>query len=62
MKGRSWWQPARSEEVVSIQNKLPMVKIGEIYKATWVISKKSFYTSVYTWEAIHTRRPSVEWW
>jgi hypothetical protein len=34
MEGKEWeWQPARSEELVSIQSKLPMVKIGEIYKA-----------------------------
>ena len=62
MKGKEWeWQPARSEELVSIQSKLPMVKIGESYKAIRVISKKNCYTSFDTREAIHTKRSRVQW-
>lgn len=45
MDGKDWaWQPARSDEVVNIQNKLSLVKIGEVDKAVWVISKKNSYT------------------
>lgn len=63
---RKWWewQPAKSEDLVSIQSKLPMVKIGESDKPIWVISKrkeKSCYTSVKTWDAIRSKKPKVDW-
>jgi hypothetical protein len=41
IKGKKWeWQPAKSEDLVSIQSKLPMVKIGESGKPIWVILKR----------------------
>jgi hypothetical protein len=46
INGEKWeWQPARLENLVSIQNRLQMVKIGVSDKPIWVISKKSSYTS-----------------
>jgi hypothetical protein len=49
---------------LSIQRKLPMVKIGESDKPIWVIlkkKKKSCYNSVKTWDAIRSKKPKVYW-
>jgi hypothetical protein len=37
-----------------------MVKIGEVDLAIWVISKKDYYTSRDTLDAIRIRKPIVE--
>jgi hypothetical protein len=60
---REWnWPAARSEALVNVQSKLPLVQIGEEDKAAWVPSKKECYSSRDTWEAIGSRKPIVEWW
>jgi hypothetical protein len=41
MNGKDWkWPPARSEDLVSIQSKLPNVNIEAVDKAVWKTSKK----------------------
>jgi len=53
---REWnWPAARSEALVNIQSKLPLVQIGEEDKAVWVPSKKECCSSRDTWEAIRSR-------
>jgi hypothetical protein len=50
IKGKKWeWQLAKSEDLVSIQRKLPMVKIGESDKPIWVILKKKIYIYMGAW-------------
>lgn len=56
------WLPARSESLINIQGKLPLVKLGVNYKPLWMVSKSNSYTSRETWEAIREKQPRVEWW
>lgn len=61
IKGKEWkWQPDKSEDLVSIESKFPVVKIGESDKPIWVISKKGCYASVETWDAIQSKKPKVD--
>lgn len=63
LKEKEWdWLPARSEDLINIQSKLPMVKIGERDKHVWVISRKGTYTSAETWNVILSKHPEVDWW
>lgn len=40
LKDKSWiWPPARSVELVHIQSQLPLVRIGDVDKPVWSISK-----------------------
>jgi hypothetical protein len=52
---REWnWPAARSEALVNIQSKLPLVRIGED-KAVLVLSNKECCPSRETWEAFRSR-------
>lgn len=62
LKDKVWsWQPARSYELVNIQSKLPMVRIGVVDQPIWVLSKKGTYTSSETWNAICSKLPKFNW-
>jgi hypothetical protein len=51
---------ARSEEMVCVQNKLCMARIGENDQPVWSISKKGTYTCSDAWNWQHM--PTVDWW
>jgi hypothetical protein len=61
LKDKEWrWQPVRSDELVSIQSKLPMAKIGSADQPIWVISeKRNLLYSSETWNAIWTKLQKV---
>jgi hypothetical protein len=60
---KNWyWQAARSDNLVKIQMKLPLVSIEEEDQPTWRISKTGVYTCADTWNAIRTKYPPVMWW
>lgn len=56
------WGPARSDELVEIQLRLPEVPIGAIDKPVSMISKKGRYMSHETWDEIRLKNPTVDWW
>jgi hypothetical protein len=44
LKQEEWcWRPARSEELVAIQSKLPNVPIGVVDKPIWTIARSGTY-------------------
>jgi hypothetical protein len=42
-QGNWCWCPARSDDLVAIQSKLPEVPIGEIDKSVWTIARSDSY-------------------
>jgi hypothetical protein len=60
--GQWFWQAARSDNIVKIQSKLPLVNIGEMDQAIWGISKSGVYNCADTWRTIwHKQSPAI-WW
>jgi hypothetical protein len=58
----SWnWPPARSDDLVAIQVRLPNVKIGEADVAVWK-SKSGVYSCGETWNFLRPKFPVVPWW
>lgn len=61
LREKAWcWQPVRSDELVRIQSKLPMVCIGDFDQPVWNISKKGMHNSSETWETIGFKLPQVD--
>ena len=45
-KDKTWvWRPARSEDLVAIQSKLPMMAIGSRDRPIWILSKSGSVSS-----------------
>lgn len=62
IRGGDWhWLPARSQNLVAIQSKLPDVKMGSHDTPLWLPSKSNRYSSKDTWEAIRVKQTRVEW-
>jgi hypothetical protein len=56
LRGKEWcWFPARTDDMVSVQSKLSMVKIGDEDQPYWVVSKKGTYTCSEMWEAMRVK-------
>lgn len=55
-------KPARSDNLVLIQSKLPLVNIGEEDQPVWNASGKGVYSNANTWEALRVKHPKVPWW
>jgi len=54
--GKEWcWLPARSDDMVSGQSKLDLVKIGDEDQPCWVVCKKGTYTCSEMWEAMRVK-------
>jgi hypothetical protein len=49
LNGDWFWKPAKSEALVEIQSRLPIVSLGLHDKAIWTASKKGCYVSSETW-------------
>jgi hypothetical protein len=50
LKDGIWcWRPARSEDLVEIQTKLPEVHLGIVHSPVWTISRSGVYVSADTW-------------
>jgi hypothetical protein len=60
--GRWSWKPARSEEFVEIQSKLPDVPLGNVDKPIWTLSRKGVYVSADTWEFMRKCKSEINWW
>jgi hypothetical protein len=56
------WRPARSNDLVDIQARLPEVRIGTIDKPIWSGSRSNTYVSSDTWEMLRSRNSNVDWW
>lgn len=51
LQNKSWiWKPARSDDRVMIQSKLPSVEIGDTDKIIRLPSKSGSYSSAKAWE------------
>jgi hypothetical protein len=55
------WRPARFEELVIIQSRLPKIPIGAMDKPVWTISKIGAYTSAESWNHLRKKKNNVIW-
>lgn len=63
LKDSIWcWRPARSEDLVEIQIKLPKVHLGIVNSPIWTISCSGVYVSADTWNHFRIKRSCVNWW
>jgi hypothetical protein len=60
---KNWyWQAAKSENLVKIQSKLPLVSIDEEDQPIWSISKSGVFNCADSWNAIRTKYLPATWW
>jgi hypothetical protein len=60
LKNGEWhWKPARSEELVTIQSRLPKINLGDSDNPVWTVSRKRIYVSSDTWNALRKKKPEV---
>jgi hypothetical protein len=62
LNGDWCWCPATSDALVEIQSSLSEIKIGACDKPIWSASRKGFYVSFDTWDALSLRKTKVDWW
>jgi hypothetical protein len=60
-QGNWCWCPARSDDLVAIQSKLPEVPIGEIDKPVWTIARLGSYVCSDTWTYLRKKKDEVSW-
>ncbi|XP_062158782.1 uncharacterized protein LOC133866268 [Alnus glutinosa] len=60
--GDWYWKPARSEELVTIQSRLPKIVIGASDNPVWTVARKETYVSSNTWNALRKKKSEVSWW
>jgi len=61
-QGNWCWCPARSDDLVAIQSKLPEVPIGEVDKPVWIIARSGSYVCSDTWNHLRRKKDEVSWW
>jgi hypothetical protein len=61
-QGNWCWCPARSDDLVAIQSKLPEVPIGEVDKPVWTIARSGSYVCSDTWNHLRKKKDEVSWW
>ena len=60
---KTWnWGSARSDDLVTILSKLPLVAIGDIDTAIWVPSKSGQFSIASAWDQIRTKKRIFTWW
>jgi len=61
--GDQWcWKPARSDDLVDIQSRLPKIQLGDEDKPVWTISWKGVFVSSNTWDFMRKMKQEVRWW
>jgi hypothetical protein len=57
LRNCAWcWKPARLDELVDIQSRLPEVHLGAEDKPVWTISHKGVFVSSDTWDFMRKRK------
>jgi len=63
LRNGEWcWKPARSDELVIIQSRLPKVRLGVADKPICTIARKWIFVSSDTWNHLRLKRQPVDWW
>jgi hypothetical protein len=63
LKAGVWcWRPARSKDLVEIQSKLLVVKLGIADKPIWAAARSGVFVNADTWNHLRRKRDSVSWW
>jgi hypothetical protein len=62
LNGEWCWKPARSDDLVDIQSRLPEIQLGDSDKPVWTIARNGAYVSSDTWNFLRKKKPEVEWW
>jgi hypothetical protein len=60
--GNWCWNPARSEDPVAIQSRLPEIVLGHVDKPVWTIARNGSFVSSETWNFLRDKKAEVEWW
>jgi hypothetical protein len=60
--GNWCWNPARSEDLVAIQSRLPEIVLGHVDKPVWKIARNGSFVSSETWNFLRDKKAEVEWW
>jgi hypothetical protein len=61
LRNGEWcWKPTRSDELVTIQSRLPEVRLGVADKPIWTIAHKGTFVSSDTWNHLRLKRQLVD--
>jgi len=56
------WKPARSEDLVDIQSRLPKIPLGPVDNLVWKVARKGSFVKSETWDFLRDKKSEVEWW
>ena len=59
--GDQRWKPAKSNEIVAIQNKLRLVEIGGENQPMWLLSQTGKFNFAMTWCDVRLKKPEISW-
>jgi hypothetical protein len=60
--GNWCWKPARSEDLVAIQSRLPEIALSPVDNPVWKVARNGSFVSFETWDFLRDKKAEVERW